>query len=188
MPNVLRLTLLFLVVLSLGSRCSADNVFEVRRAKGQDAANVLYLFANHQGRDTETEKFFQSAKRVNDSPDLRTMLDSCKQIGCAATMSRLRMYELSRIKLPACVLLNLEGSTVGKWHLLAYVTSDHVGIVRGDSIIVDLVSISDFRSKWNGYTIMAADTSNTSAMALRCISLVVAFVIVIYTLQNGFAK
>lgn len=179
------LTSALIVLAFMPPLCLADEVFQVQRARGQDATNIFYLFSKFHRKNTDTNEFFECSRSVSQSPDLRTMSEAFEKTGLSVAVSRVNIDELGKISYPACVLLNHEGSTIGKWHLLVYVASDHVSVVRGDSLIVDLMSISDFRSQWNGFAIMASDHPATSTMALRISSLFVSFGIFIYLSRNS---
>lgn len=176
------------LLICFGSQAHAREIFELRRAKHQDPVNVLYLFARHQGIETNTDGFRKAMKDVLASRDLFTMLSASKGINCKSRLTKLTIADLASISFPACILLVGEGTSEGKWHLLSYVASDHVAIVHGETMVVEQIPISDFRSKWNGNAIVPVDVPSMIAMALRILSLVVSSVIFIQLFHEGFAK
>lgn len=176
---------LMIVILSLFQcPCYADGPFAIQRSKGMDAVNVLYLFTNHWSKNIEPGEFADSAKLLSDSPNSLTFCQASERLACPARIVSLSIDELSRVQLPVVVHTRGEGSTNGKWHLLAYIAKDHVGVVRGETMIVDLVSLSDFRSEWNGHAIIAVVPVPTELYVIRVCSLVVSSGILGFLMQK----
>lgn len=170
--------------LSLAAFCCAGEV-KLNRVANDGPQNVLYVFAKCHEIVVSQEQLVKIGNLLRASPDMQTMQEACASIDCPTRIARLDMNEVKSVPMQALILLGHEGSTSGEWSILVRVTKDNVAVVRGNKIIPDLVSMSEFRSQWNGLAIFKTESRTKAMLPYRIGSILVSAFVFLSLVTGG---
>lgn len=142
------------------------------RIPGNGAVNTLYMFLRISGYDATYTEFLSNLGPSRHDPSITTLREIADRLGYKSKVVKISLADIQSqtVPKPAILFSSDHTTTAGSWQLLLYANTNHVAVLTGETMIIRLIPIDDFRLEWTGYALVTQPVQPLFLVAARCVS------------------